>query len=164
MNLDEFEDWLDRLGEDVSRWPDPQRSAAEALLADSAAARDLLEEAKALREALAAPKLRAPAGLAGRILAEAGRMATESPAPTAAPAPPADRKVAVENTERPVPRSRWRLPLPITYRSRAAVLLPLCFVVGLMFGLLTHPEEAETDQVDLTGYVAHLIDLAHAFD
>jgi hypothetical protein len=73
MNVVEFEDWLDRLGEDLSRWPEMQRQAAFALLEGSAEARTLLEESIALRHALAAPMVRAPAGLADRIVALAAR-------------------------------------------------------------------------------------------
>jgi hypothetical protein len=71
MDVSEFEDLIDRLGEDLTRWPEDRRLAAEALLANSSEARALLEEAKALRAALAAPPVRAPAGLADRIVAAA---------------------------------------------------------------------------------------------
>jgi hypothetical protein len=73
MNVVEFEDWLDRLGEDLSRWPETRRQAAFALLEGSAEARALLEESIALRRALAAPLVRAPAGLSDRIVAQAAR-------------------------------------------------------------------------------------------
>jgi len=33
MDVSEFEDLIDRLGEDMSHWPDGQRVAAEELLA-----------------------------------------------------------------------------------------------------------------------------------
>ncbi|MEW6639378.1 MAG: hypothetical protein AB1586_02650 [Pseudomonadota bacterium] len=158
MDIVEFEDWLDRLGEDVSGWPDPQRDEAKALLAQSADARALLDEARMLRGALAAPAVRAPAGLADRILAQASQTPAAAPAPSAAP------KLAVENVVRAASRARWRLPLPIDYRSRAAVLLPLCFIVGLLIGLFSHPEEADLDQVDLPAYVAHVLDVAHGID
>jgi hypothetical protein len=71
MDVTELEDLIDRLGEDLTRWPEDRRLAAEALLADSSEARALHEEAKALRRALAAPPVRAPAGLADRIVAAA---------------------------------------------------------------------------------------------
>ncbi|MFC0240423.1 hypothetical protein [Rhodopseudomonas telluris] len=84
MDIAEFEDLIDRLGDDPSRWPDDQRRDAERLLATSAAAQSLLAEAKAVREALAAPPVRAPAGLADRIVAAATQQAPVEP-----PAPPA---------------------------------------------------------------------------
>lgn len=74
MDVREFEDLIDRLGEDISCWPDGQRQAAVELLASSPEARALLEQARALRQALSAPAVRAPAGLANRIVAAAGRL------------------------------------------------------------------------------------------
>ena len=73
MDVSEFEDLIDRLGEDLTCWPDDRRPAAEALLASSSEARALHEEAKALRQILAAPPVRAPAGLADRIAVAAAR-------------------------------------------------------------------------------------------
>lgn len=74
MDVTEFEELIDRLGEDLSLWPDDRRVPAEELLARSPAAQTLLEEARTLRQALAAPPVRAPAGLADRIAAAAARM------------------------------------------------------------------------------------------
>lgn len=74
MDVTEFEELIDRLGEDLSRWPDDRRVPAEELLAHSAAARALLEEARTLRQALATPPVRAPSGLADRIFAAAAKM------------------------------------------------------------------------------------------
>jgi hypothetical protein len=78
MDIAEFEDLIDRLGEDLSRWPAGQRQAAEELVASSTAARGLYEEAQALRRALAGPPVRAPAGLADRIVAAAGELKKEA--------------------------------------------------------------------------------------
>ena len=80
MDVREFEDLIDRLGEDVSCWPDEQRQGATELLASSPEARALLEEACVLRRALSAPVVRAPAGLADRIVAAAGRLKAPQPA------------------------------------------------------------------------------------
>jgi len=78
MDVRQFEDLIDRLGEDFSRWPDPQqRQAATELLACSKDARALIEEARVLREALSAPAVGAPDGLADRIAAAARRLAEE---------------------------------------------------------------------------------------
>ncbi|MDB5604559.1 MAG: hypothetical protein JWP25_1459 [Bradyrhizobium sp.] len=79
MNVSEFEDTIDRLGEDMSRWPDGQRVAAAELLASSCEARALLEEARTLRYALAGPPVRAPAGLADRIVTAAAKLNAEAP-------------------------------------------------------------------------------------
>ncbi|MBR0963491.1 hypothetical protein JQ554_05190 [Bradyrhizobium diazoefficiens] len=74
MDVTEFEELIDRLGEDLSLWPDDRRLPAEELLLGSAAAQALLDEARVLRQALAAPPVRAPAGLADRIVAAAANM------------------------------------------------------------------------------------------
>ncbi|MCP3411047.1 hypothetical protein [Bradyrhizobium sp. CCGB01] len=73
MDVTEFEELIDRLGEDLSLWPDDRRLPAEELLARSSTAQALLEEARTLRQALAAPPVRAPAGLADRIVAAAAK-------------------------------------------------------------------------------------------
>ncbi|WP_257169146.1 hypothetical protein [Bradyrhizobium sp. SRS-191] len=86
MDVREFEDLIDRLGEDVSQWPAEQRQAASDLLATSSEAVRLVSEARLVREALSSPPVRAPAGLAGRILAEAKRLTSEEPASAAADA------------------------------------------------------------------------------
>jgi hypothetical protein len=78
MDVSEFEDLIDRLGEDMSRWSAGQRLAAEKLIASSSAARELLAQARALRQALAAPPVRAPAALVDRIVAAAGKMNAEA--------------------------------------------------------------------------------------
>jgi hypothetical protein len=81
MDVAMFEDLIDRLGEDLSRWPSDQRLAAEQLLATSAAARTLHEETRVLRKALSGPPVSAPAGLADRIVAAAGRLKAQDVAP-----------------------------------------------------------------------------------
>jgi len=81
MDVTEFEELIDRLGEDLSLWPADRRVPAEELLARSPAAQALLEEARVLRSALAAPAVRAPAGLADRIAAAAARMKDDSAEP-----------------------------------------------------------------------------------
>jgi hypothetical protein len=93
MDVTEFEALLDGLGEDLSQWPNPQREAAFALLSESADARALLAEAKLLRGALAKPPIRAPAGLADRIVARATR-------PEVAPTSSEDRAAAVKTPKR----------------------------------------------------------------
>jgi hypothetical protein len=94
MDVSVFEDLIDRLGDDLSQWPDDQRLGAEQLLASSAQARALHEEARALREALKAPPVRAPAGLADRIVAAAGKLKRE-------PAASQDEPKATESSAEP---------------------------------------------------------------
>lgn len=81
MDVTEFEELIDRLGEDLSLWPDDRRLPAEALLAQSPAAQVLLEQARALRHALAAPSVGAPKGLADRIVAAAAKMKGDTAEP-----------------------------------------------------------------------------------
>lgn len=81
MDVTEFEELIDRLGEDLSLWPDDRRLPADELLARSPAAQALLDEARALRHALAAPPVRAPAGLADRIIAAAAKMKGDTAEP-----------------------------------------------------------------------------------
>lgn len=81
MDVTEFEELIDRLGEDLSLWPDDRRLLAEGLLAHSSAAQALLEEARALRRALASPAVRAPKGLADRIVAAAAKMKGDTAVP-----------------------------------------------------------------------------------
>jgi hypothetical protein len=68
LGVAEFEDLLDRLGEDLSGWPVPQQQAAASLLQESSDARAVLAEAKLLRQALTAPPVRADPGLTDRIM------------------------------------------------------------------------------------------------
>ena len=69
MDEAQFQDLVDRQGEDLARWPEAIRVEAELLLVTSEAARRILEDAAALRAAFAsAPSIRAPRDLAARIL------------------------------------------------------------------------------------------------
>ena len=81
MDVTEFEELIDRLGEDLSLWPDDRRVPAEELLARSSDAQALLDEARILRQALAAPPVRAPAGLADRIVAAAAKTKSDTAEP-----------------------------------------------------------------------------------
>ena len=82
MNFEEFEDHLGRFGEDLMAWPPPAREAGIELLRNSAEAREIMEEAQALRRAMTAvAPVRAPAGLADRIVTAAvrARLPTHEP-------------------------------------------------------------------------------------
>ena len=54
MNLERFEETLDRLGSDLKRWPAPDRAAAEALIAADGRAAALHRRAQQLDSLLAA--------------------------------------------------------------------------------------------------------------
>jgi hypothetical protein len=70
MDEAQFQDLIDRQGEDLTRWPEAIRSEAERLLLVSELARRILADAVALRAAFAStPPVRARRDLAARILA-----------------------------------------------------------------------------------------------
>ncbi|BBB98358.1 hypothetical protein [Bradyrhizobium elkanii] len=118
MDVATFEDLIDRLGEDLSRWPDDQRVAAVQLLASSAEARTLYEEASAVRRALAAPPVRAPQGLADRIVTVAAKLPQK---PASGPAPTDDQPNDAQAPGRSAPQGKV---LP-------ALLLALCLLPAL---------------------------------
>jgi hypothetical protein len=73
MDVMEFEDLVNRLGEDMSSWPDAERHAGTIPLTSSPAPRALIERARALRAALAAAAVRAPSGLVSHVVVVVAR-------------------------------------------------------------------------------------------
>lgn len=126
MDVATFEDLIDRLGEDLSRWPDDQRVAAVQLLASSAEARTLYEEAGAVRRALAAPPVRAPQGLADRIVTAAAKLPQK---PASGPAPADDQLNDAQAPGRSAPQGKV---LPVLLL--ALCLLPAMTPPALMLG------------------------------
>lgn len=128
MDVATFEDLIDRLGEDLSRWPDDQRLAAVQLLASSAEARTLFEQASAVRRALAAPPVRAPKGLADRIVTAAAKLPQEKlpqEEPPQAPASePASPEAQPNDAQGPGESAQQGKVLP-------ALLLALCLLPAL---------------------------------
>jgi hypothetical protein len=151
MDITEFEDCLDRFGDDFSQWPAPKRAAGQALLALSSEARGLREEAISLRHALESPLERAPAGLADRIVLQATQSSAVNPR----------RPVIVEKL--PV-WARLADIFALSLRPSSAFLLPVCFVVGILFGFFSSPEKVDGTQLDLPSYVAYVVDTAHYAD
>jgi len=137
MNIEEFEDCVDRYGEDVASWPSPERERGAALVRSSLAARGIVSQAKLLRAAMtgAAP-VRAPFGLADRIVARA------------VAASPAKTTIVVV---RPAPRGAFHIAF------RPAVVLPFCFLFGLAVAWLPAASDGRSAQLDvsvlLTGMV-----------
>lgn len=133
MKIEEFEDLVDRLGEDISRWPEQFRKVGEALLATSAEAREIVREASLLRRALSRDdSARSPAGLADRIV---GQARSDGAVPQFAFS-------AVKHYF-----AFWDSRFPLW--SRPSVLLPLCFAIGLMIGLFSaHSSSRGTSQID----------------
>ncbi|WP_181313747.1 hypothetical protein [Phreatobacter cathodiphilus] len=84
----DFQDALDRFGADLGRWPAVERALGEALLREDPSLGVLVAEARRLKALVAsAPPVRAPAGLADRIVSLA--TASAPPLPRVASPPTA---------------------------------------------------------------------------
>ena len=68
VSLDEFQAHLSTFGPDIDLWPDLEREAALILLAKSEYARQIVEVERLLKGELGANDVKAPRGLADRIL------------------------------------------------------------------------------------------------
>jgi anti-sigma factor RsiW len=87
LSLERFADRLDTHGSNLDAWPDAEREAARALLAQSEAARSELRRAEALEAALRElPRPEVSPALLARVLAipDAGSRRTGAPARTTA--------------------------------------------------------------------------------
>ena len=73
MTMRAFQDLVDRCGDNPANWPGEERTAAEALLARSAKARQVLADAQRLGDGFAATdtEIQAPPGLTDRIFSAA---------------------------------------------------------------------------------------------
>jgi hypothetical protein len=141
MKIEEFEDFVDRLGEEVDSWPSPEREQGLALLQRSNAARGVISRAKLLRSAMrATAPVRAPAGLADRIVSQATML--RPGVPSAAPGFWTGQVVAFRAA---------------VGALRPSVFLPLCFLVGIAAGWLPGAFQSRGLQLDvpviLTGMV-----------
>lgn len=122
LSLQDFEDLLDRWGDDVASWPQPARLDAQALMAQDPRAVTLLAEVRRMRELLATPPApRARPELAARILAAAA----------ASPQSPPQPRIAEPDPPRLVGLVVW---LP-RFWLQPVLVLPLCFALGLLFGI-----------------------------
>jgi hypothetical protein len=145
MDIEEFEDLLDRLGEDLSRWPTEKQRSASVLLAQSGEARELLREAVSLRSLLSKPPVRAPEGLADRIFVQASQHA-------------ATEKEAAFGRARTRP---WALP---NWREGRTLFLSICFLGGILAGVLTSKPLRDLPMVDIHDYVAYVVGLVYPID
>lgn len=83
MKLGEFQDAIDRHGDDLATWPAGLRQPGLALLLASPAARRILDEARSLRSAFkSVSPIKAPKSLIDRIVL--GAVGAVSQPPTAA--------------------------------------------------------------------------------
>jgi hypothetical protein len=147
MKVADFEDLLERLGDDMSAWPAPlQRSAAD-LLRSSDEARLLLEEARRLRRALCAPPVRAPAGLTDRIMLSIPRT---DPEPAARPAPPL--------------RPRNSAPAWLLLPRAPGLILAVCFLIGIFVGLYPSLLPDPSSRIDFPSFLAYAMDISRVTD
>jgi hypothetical protein len=147
MNVVEFEDLLDRLGDDLSTWPLDWQNEARVLLAQSVEAKELLREAQAMRGLLTRSPVSAPAGLASRIMTQAAR----APAVTKAP----EKRPFIEALLRSFwPRSpAWRM-----------AFLSVCFAVGVFGGILHNMTRVDRDELDFHDFMASIVDITYFKD
>jgi hypothetical protein len=145
MDVVEFEDLLDRFGDDLSAWPSDRQSEALLLLAHSDEAKELLREARAMRGLLARPRISAPAGLADRIMTQAAR----APAVAKAPEPLIEALL----------RSLW----PTSPAWRMA-FLSVCFAVGMFGGVFHNMTRLDRNEVDFHDFVASIVDITYFKD
>lgn len=132
MDAEEFEDLVDRLGEDLSMWPEPVQAKARSLLAQSEEAREILAAARTMHLALSRDQaVRAPMGLVDRIMHQA--RLESGPGLSAVPSQPFFA-FGLAN---------------LVQAFRPAILLSLCFVIGLMIGLLPLNNATSGAEVEL---------------
>jgi hypothetical protein len=147
MNVADFEDLLDRLGDDIAAWPAPQQQSAADLLRSSDQARQLLDEARQLRGALSAPLVRAGAGLTDRIMQAVPQAAAK---PAAAPA----------QTSRP-----WTSGLAVLVSPRSPeLILAVCFLIGIFVGLYPSLLPDQSSRIDFPSFLAYAMDISRVTD
>jgi hypothetical protein len=143
MNVADFEDLLDRLGDDMSTWPARQQQSAADLLRSSEQARLVLDEARRLRRALSAPPVRARAGLADRIM-QAVPQADPRPATTPA------------RLSRP-----WNSGLAFLVSPRSpGLILAVCFLIGIFVGLYPSLLPDQSSRIDFPSFLAYAMDIS----
>lgn len=142
MNTDEFEDLLDRLGEDISTWPNDKQKPAAKLLAESSEAQELMRDAMALRGLMARPPMSAPSGLAERIFERAAAM----------PEPQKEAEIAPAFRLASILRQHW------------GTIFAACFLAGVLTGIFhTHLRGGSTP-IDIHDYVAYVLNFAYNVD
>ncbi len=136
MQLEEFQELLDRKGPATDAWPAADRERADRLLQTSQQARAILDEALSLREAMRSAAISAPASLRDSVI----RAAREPCSP-----PLID---GIEDWLHPTfsasPRSGY-----------SALFLLGCLVIGIMFGFM-EAATAPTVRLEFTAIPAAL--------
>ncbi|AMN39089.1 hypothetical protein [Rhodoplanes sp. Z2-YC6860] len=142
MDIVEFEDLLDRLGEDISTWPvDKQRPAAK-LLSESSEAQDLIRDAMALRGLMARPPISAPSGLSERIFERAASLQE----------PRKESHVSAAYRLLAIGRQHW------------GAIFAACFMAGVVTGLVHSHFRNPAAPVAIHDYVAYVLNFTYNID
>jgi len=151
MTLAEFEDLIERLGEDLATWPSEQAAKALELLEVSPEARAVRRKARALRRAFdAAPAPQASTALVDRILAQAAATPqADSPPRAAAPSQPA---------RKPPRRALRQMPdvLALSFSPAWRLALAACFAGGLLISAHVGPEPVRVGLLEEPGSILDL--------
>ena len=153
MDIAEFEDFLDRHGDDISGWPVAQQHSAAALLLESSEARDLLREAQTMRGLLSSAPIRAPKGLADRVVTQA---LSVSQALSAAPA-------NVRSGREPIFSRTFKLVRQNFIAAQLAFLLA-CFAAGALGGVLHSKFPVANRTFDVHDFFAYVINMSQMAD
>jgi hypothetical protein len=143
MNVADFEDLLDRLGDDMSTWPAPQQQCAADLLRSSDEARLVLDEARRLRRALSAAPIRASAGLTDRIMQAV---------------PPAVPRSVV--TPAHLSHRWYGVPAFLASPRSPGLILAVCFLIGIFAGLYPSLLPDKASRTDFPGFLAYAMDIS----
>lgn len=143
LRIEEFEDALDQYGPEIDEWPSALAQQARDLLASSIEARDLLE-AEAIIAGSLRSSIKAPSGLADRLVAQAFE------------------KEAAQVVAARQGRSWWEAlvehvqALAGQASIRYATVLAICFVGGVAVAQITAQDENIPAPTYLSGLYADL--------
>jgi hypothetical protein len=150
MDVAEFEDLIDCLGDNLAVWPPEKAAAAIDLLGVSPEAREIRRQARALRQAFEArPAASASATLIGRILDEAAvtPQQIEVRKPVAAQGPPRVPRRQLARTESGV------FFLARAFRPGQRLALAAAFAVGLIVSTQFSMDTGKAGLLETSGSV-----------
>lgn len=147
MNVADFEDLLNRLGDDMSTWPAQQQQSAANLLRSSDEARLVLDESRRLRRALSTTPIQARAGLTDRIM---------QAVPQAVPKPALMPAHILGN---------WYSGLAVLASPRSpGLILAVCFLIGIFAGLYPSLLPDEASRTDFPSFLAYAMDISRVIE